>query len=55
MTVVIKPVKLTLQFKPSKVLVRNNYLAPTIGLDQKDPILKKLEILINKIKNTIKK
>ena len=52
MTVVIKPVKLTLQFKPSKVLVRNNYLAPTIGLDQKDPILKKLEILINKIKNS---
>lgn len=52
LTVTIKPVKLTLQFKPQKVLVNNEYLAPTVGIDNNDPILKRLEQVIERVKNS---
>ena len=51
LTVTIKPVKLTLQFKPQKVLIDNEYLAPTVGIDNKDPALKRLEHYINQLKD----
>nr|YP_010561549.1 DNA polymerase [Ganoderma flexipes]UYX56920.1 DNA polymerase [Ganoderma flexipes] len=53
LTITIKPVKLTLQFKPQKVLINNEYLAPTVGLDNNDPILKRLDLIINKLKEDI--
>lgn len=52
LTVTIKPVKLTLQFKPQKVLIDNEYLAPTVGIDNNDPILKRLEQIIERVKNS---
>ena len=52
LTVTIKPVKLTLQFKPQKVLIGNEYIAPTVGLDNNDPVLKRLEQIIDNIKNS---
>lgn len=53
LTVTIKPVKLTLQFKPQKVLIGNEYLSPTVGIENNDPILKRLEHLINKFKDDL--
>nr|YP_009493086.1 DNA polymerase [Ganoderma tsugae]AWJ63881.1 DNA polymerase [Ganoderma tsugae] len=54
-TVTVKSVKITLQFKPHKVLIDNEYVAPIVGMNTGDPVSKRLEQHINHLKSIVTK